>query len=43
VFLSKTFEETRERERRSRMHYSQNEGIEDNTFVVTGALGFVGS
>ncbi|KAI9073693.1 hypothetical protein K1719_044357 [Acacia pycnantha] len=25
------------------MHLSENEGIEDNTFVVTGGLGFVGS
>jgi hypothetical protein len=25
------------------MHLSENEGIEANTFVVTGGLGFVGS
>ncbi|KAG6783547.1 hypothetical protein POTOM_009201 [Populus tomentosa] len=25
------------------MHFSQNQGIEDSTFVVTGGLGFVGS
>lgn len=25
------------------MHLSENEGIEDNTFVVTGGLGFVGA
>ena len=25
------------------MHLSENEGVEDNTFVVTGGLGFVGS
>lgn len=25
------------------MHLSENEGIENNTFVVTGGLGFVGS
>ena len=27
----------------SKMHLSENEGIEANTFVVTGGLGFVGS
>ena len=26
-----------------KMHLSENEGIEGNTFVVTGGLGFVGS
>lgn len=25
------------------MHLSENEGIENNSFVVTGGLGFVGS
>lgn len=25
------------------MHLSENEGIEDNVFVVTGGLGFVGA
>lgn len=25
------------------MHLSENEGIEDRTFVVTGGLGFLGS
>lgn len=25
------------------MHVSENEGIENNSFVVTGGLGFIGS
>lgn len=29
--------------KQEKMHLSENEGIEGNTFVVTGGLGFVGS
>lgn len=28
---------------KKKMHLSENEGIEGNTFVVTGGLGFIGS
>ena len=31
------------KKKKKKMHLSENEGIEGNTFVVTGGLGFVGS
>ncbi|KAH0889440.1 hypothetical protein HID58_051869 [Brassica napus] len=33
----------RERRNKKKMHLSENEGVEGNTFVVTGGLGYVGA